>query len=202
MHGLKPPADGHVNRGTTLIIITSLLTALSTITTSIRIAVRSIKHQMGWDDLAISLATLLALVEIVFNGLEYRAGFGRHAFYLTTEQQQRSLGLEEQFGIIGANLALSRALYVYLRDERRLYRDKHSYPQQSDLAGEGSRHATGWWRRKHSSARSQDSVIPLEATAIKKTTDLSVTREPRGMSYEDARMPRLGGRPIFVEDQV
>lgn len=91
MNSLEPPASGDINRGTTFIIIAALFTALSTITTSVRIAVRSVKRQMGWDDLAISLANLLALLELVFNGLEYREGAGRHSFYLSMGQQQRSL---------------------------------------------------------------------------------------------------------------
>lgn len=91
MNSLERPAKGDVNHGTSFMIIAALFLALSVITTSVRVAVRSVKHQLGWDDYAISLATILALVEIVFNGLEVKEGAGRHAFYLSTGQQQRSL---------------------------------------------------------------------------------------------------------------
>ncbi|KAL8833983.1 MAG: hypothetical protein Q9170_003985 [Blastenia crenularia] len=281
MNNLEPPAKGDVNRGTSFIIIAALFAALSLITTSVRVAVRSVKRQMGWDDFAISLATILVLVELVFNGLEYKEGAGRHAFYLSKEQQQKSLkwnvftqyflfiimvplrahgrvnldnltvhyhsfctvqtfscflesrsrrmleqkriqrrdlgpswelvvnlhlgsahSLEENFGITGANLALSRAVYVYWREDRSLPRGKRRYPQQSDLTGRGLRPTAGWSRNLYSSARSQDSVIPLEDTSIKKTTDLSVMREPRDELDMNATNSRLGGRTFFVEDRV
>ncbi|KAI4189679.1 MAG: hypothetical protein L6R41_001288 [Letrouitia leprolyta] len=215
-------------------IIAALFLALSVITTSVRVAVRSVKHQLGWDDYAISLATILALVEIVFNGLEVKEGAGRHAFYLSTGQQQRSLkatgsaaaraslsgnnkdpdltwnlalisiwgALEENFGIIGANLALSRVLYVYWRGDKSLPRGERRYPQQSDFTGRGFRPTAGWRRNLYSSARSQDSVIPLEDTTIKKTTDLYVIREPRDESNMSGANAGLGGRTFVVEDRI
>lgn len=62
--------EGDSNRGTTFIILAIVFGSLSTITTLIRIRVRSIKHQLGWDDFAIGLASVLIVVELVFNGLE------------------------------------------------------------------------------------------------------------------------------------
>ncbi|KAL8759409.1 MAG: hypothetical protein Q9199_000778 [Rusavskia elegans] len=361
MQNLEPPVDGDVNRGTQFLIIAVVFGALSTITTAIRITVRIIKRQFGYDDFAISLATGLMLIELVFNGLEYHEGAGRHAYYLSERQQQRSLmwnyvtqyllfliisitkigiclfilrikntgwlpwclytlmgglvlttlpciiilsaqcqplwalwtpeagtcwsrdvyndaiwaqvaysifsdlvcsllpvvvlwnvqvsrnlkiavcglmsvgllatgsaavraslsgnnkskdltwnlnkisvwgALEENFAIIGANLAMSRAIYVYVRDLRQSPGRKSRYPQRSYLSDRQLRPPTGWQRKIYASSKSQDSVIPLEDSAIKKTTDLSVIREPRHDLHKAPSSSGLDGRTFLVEDQV
>ncbi len=79
--------DGDVDRGTTLIVLAAVLTFFSTITTIMRIFIRAIKHQLGWDDFSITLAILLLLVQLTFTGLEYHAGDGHHVFYLKTSQR-------------------------------------------------------------------------------------------------------------------
>ena len=91
MKTLDAPIGGDVNRGTQFLIIAVIFGTLSIITTAIRITVRIIKRQIGYDDGAISLATGLVMIELVFNGLEYHEGAGRHAFYLSERQRQRSL---------------------------------------------------------------------------------------------------------------
>ncbi|KAL8961061.1 MAG: hypothetical protein Q9193_002332, partial [Seirophora villosa] len=87
----EPPPGGDSNRGTTFIIIAIVFGTISTFMTAIRITVRSIAHQFGWDDFAIGLASLLIVIELVFNGLEWRDGAGRHVYYLSTQQERRSL---------------------------------------------------------------------------------------------------------------
>ncbi|KAL8965502.1 MAG: hypothetical protein Q9183_003820, partial [Haloplaca sp. 2 TL-2023] len=91
MQNLDPPVDGDINRGTQFMVIAFVFGFLSTVTTAIRITVRTLKRQFGYDDFAISLATALILIQLVFYGLEYHEGAGRHAFYLSQRQQQRSL---------------------------------------------------------------------------------------------------------------
>ena len=85
------PPDGDVDRGTTLIVLTAVLTCFSTMTTIIRIFVRVIKHQLGWDDFSITSAVILLLIQLIFTGLEYSAGDGHHFFYLKTSQRVESL---------------------------------------------------------------------------------------------------------------
>ncbi|KAL8897228.1 MAG: hypothetical protein Q9192_002682 [Flavoplaca navasiana] len=342
MQTLDAPVGGDVNRGTQFLIIAVVFGTLSMITTVIRITVRIIKRQFGYDDCAISLATGLVLIELVFNGLEYHEGAGRHAFYLSERQRQRSLmwnyvtqyllflivsitkigiclfilrikktgwlrwclyalmaglvittlpciiilsaqcrplwalwepqagtcwsrdvyndaiwaqvgglspmtvmitlmlyqhtpffriwatgsagvraslsgvnksddltwnlnkisvwgALEENFGIIGANLAMSRAIYVYVRDRRRSPGGKATYPERSYLSDGQLRPATGWQRAIYASSKSQDSVIPLEGSTIRKTTDLSVIQEPRSELHKAASND---GCAFFAEDQV
>ncbi|KAL8800724.1 MAG: hypothetical protein Q9182_004967 [Xanthomendoza sp. 2 TL-2023] len=361
MKNLEAPIGGDINRGTQFIVIAVVFGALSTLTTAIRVTVRTIKRQFGYDDLAVTLATGLMLIEVIFNGLEYYEGAGRHAFYLTERQRQRSLmwnyvtqyllfliicitkigiclfilrikdtgwlrwclyalmsglvlttlpciiilsaqcrplwalwipeagtcwsrnvyndaiwaqvaysifsdlvcsllpvvvlwnvqvskhlkvavcglmsvgllatgsaavraslsgnnksedltwalneisiwgALEENFAIIGANLAVSRAIYVYVRDLRQSARRESKYPQRSYLGDGQLRPATGWHRNIYASSKSQDSVIPLEDSAIKKTTDLSVVREPRPGLHKIASNLDFDGRTFLVEDQV
>ena len=81
------PPGGDVDRGTTLIVLAAVLTFFSTTTCIIRIFIRAIKHQLGWDDFTITLATLLLLIQLVFTGLEYHAGDGHHVFYLKASQK-------------------------------------------------------------------------------------------------------------------
>ncbi len=110
--------------------------------------------------------------------------------------------LEENFGIIGANLAMSRAVYIFIRDRdngRGSPRGhKRSYPRLSQPS----------WRRLRPSAglpndaRSQDSGIPLEGPGIRKTTDLVVTGAPRTEQDRAADDAVFQGRTFFVEDQV
>lgn len=91
MESLRPPPGGDVNRGTTFIVMAAVFASLSLATTTIRITVRSIKHQLGWDDYTIAVATFLLLLELVFNGLQYHTGSGRHAYYLSGLQRRESL---------------------------------------------------------------------------------------------------------------
>ncbi|KAL8671559.1 MAG: hypothetical protein Q9168_003944 [Polycauliona sp. 1 TL-2023] len=361
MQTLEAPAGGDFNRGTQFITVAVVFGGLSTLTTAIRITVRIIKRQFGYDDFAITLATGLLLIQILFNGLEYHEGAGRHAFYLTERQQQRSLmwnyvtqylifliigitkigiclfilrikntgwlrwclyalmggvvvttlpciiilsaqcrplwalwmpeagtcwtrdvynnaiwvqvafaifsdlvcsllpvvvlwnvkvsrhlkiavcglmsvgllatgsaavraslsgnnkskdltwslnvisiwgSLEENFGIIGANLAVSRAIYVYVRDLRESSRRKSRTSEQSYLSGRQLRPGTGWHRKIYASSKSQDSMIPLEGSVIKKTTDLSVSQEHRPELRKTASNRGFDGRTFLAEDQV
>ncbi len=86
METLGPPPDGNVTKGTTFIILATVLTSISLITTAMRLGVRITNRQQGWDDLTIALAMILGLVQLVFSGLQYHAGIGRHAYYLGQTQ--------------------------------------------------------------------------------------------------------------------
>ena len=83
---LRPGGD--VNRGTTLVVLCGIFGFISTTMTIIRIIVRRLSRQLGWDDLAISAATIFLITGEVFNGLSYRSGYGRHAVYLYSRATQ------------------------------------------------------------------------------------------------------------------
>ena len=87
----EPPRGGDVNKGTTFIILVAVLGPISTITTALRVGVRIANRQQSWDDFTIALATILVLIEFVFNGLQYHAGIGRHLFYLSPEHAMDAL---------------------------------------------------------------------------------------------------------------
>ena len=85
-----PPPDGDVSKGTIHIIIVVVLGLFSAITTVLRVGVRLANRQQGWDDFTIALATVLLLVQIIFCGLQYHEGAGRHAFYLGVEKTKEA----------------------------------------------------------------------------------------------------------------
>ena len=80
-----------MNRGTACIVLIAVFGFLSIATTAIRIGVRALNHQLGWDDLCIGLASCFYMIQIVFNGLTYRSGYGRHTYYLGEYQTQETL---------------------------------------------------------------------------------------------------------------
>ena len=85
------PSGGDVNRGATLVVLCSVFGFFSTTTSIIRVTVRSLSKQLGWDDFAISAATIFLIAGEIFNGLSYGAGYGRHTVYLTSKQIQAIL---------------------------------------------------------------------------------------------------------------
>ena len=85
------PSGGDVNRGASLVILCSVFGFISLTTTLIRVTVRSLSQQLGWDDFAISAATIFLITGEVFNGLSYGAGYGRHTVYLSSKQIQAIL---------------------------------------------------------------------------------------------------------------
>lgn len=70
MEPLNVPQAGDVDRGSTLIILLSIFSTLSTVTTILRLFARYLKHQFGWDDLAIFIAWILLTIQISFDVLE------------------------------------------------------------------------------------------------------------------------------------
>ena len=88
---LPIPSGGDVNRGVTLVVLCGVFGFFSMITTIIRVTVRGLSQQLGWDDFAISAATIFLITGEVFNGLSYGAGYGRHTVYLTSKQIQAIL---------------------------------------------------------------------------------------------------------------
>ena len=85
------PSGGDVNRGATLVVLCGVFGFISTTTTLIRVTVRGLSQQLGWDDFAISAATIFLITGEIFNGLSYGAGYGRHTVYLTPKQIQAIL---------------------------------------------------------------------------------------------------------------
>ena len=92
MEHLPKPPDGDVtSRGKVLISIVSVLVFLTALTTSLRLYVRYMKRQYGYDDLFIALATCVLLVQLAFSALLFDAGGGRHAYYLDRYKTARVL---------------------------------------------------------------------------------------------------------------
>ena len=88
---LPEPRGGDVDRGGTLIVLCTLGGSLSTATFFMRIGIRALNRQFGWDDWTITAAWIFLLVGMSMNGLEYHSGFGRHQFYLNHLQVQSIL---------------------------------------------------------------------------------------------------------------
>lgn len=85
------PLNGDVNRGKPFIVLAIVFGFISIITTAVRLGVRTVKHQLGWDDLFIGLASGLLIIQLVFNGLQYHSGDGRHMYYLSDSQSRQAL---------------------------------------------------------------------------------------------------------------
>lgn len=85
------PSDGDQNRGKALVALITIFGFLSTTTFTLRIGIRSLKRQLGWDDFTISIAWIFLLIGMSFNGLEYHSGFGRHVYYLSKGQVESVL---------------------------------------------------------------------------------------------------------------
>lgn len=88
MENSSPPPGGDVNRGTTFIVLTVVFSFLTTITTVLRISIRLINRQLGWDDFTIAISAILVLIQLVFVGLQYHTGLGRHSYYLGQVQAE------------------------------------------------------------------------------------------------------------------
>lgn len=88
---VPPPDNGDVNRGHVFIVLAAVFGFISTVTTAIRLSMRMVNRQLGWDDFFIGLASVLVLIQCAFNGLEYRSGFGQHIYYLTKSQKLATL---------------------------------------------------------------------------------------------------------------
>lgn len=85
---LARPPDGDIDRGTTWIILLAIFGFIAITTTIIRLYVRTLNRQLGWDDFFIGLAAITLLVQITFNGLSYHSGNGHHGYYLSKSQVQ------------------------------------------------------------------------------------------------------------------
>ena len=72
-------------------VLAVVLGFISTATTAMRLGMRGIKRQLGLDDFFIGLASGLLIGQLVFNGLQYHSGDGRHIFYLTESQTRQAL---------------------------------------------------------------------------------------------------------------
>lgn len=107
--------------------------------------------------------------------------------------------MEETLAIMAANLALSRALYLFFKDYKSRAMSKKTYQHTDDDA---SKHHALNGRRTLSlslTSQSRDSVIPLENT-IKRTTDLSVVHEPRFAASESGS--KYSGNTHIADDLV
>lgn len=83
--------DDNDHRGSNIVILVSTFTTLSTLTTILRLFVRSINHHAGWDDLTIGLAVGFSIISWPFYILAVDAGYGRHQASLPKIQVQAVL---------------------------------------------------------------------------------------------------------------
>lgn len=81
--------DKGPDRGPALLVLLCLFIFISIITTAIRLAVRRVRHQLGKDDLLISVTAVLAIVQSIVIVLQVCAGFGRHQDSLSEDQVRR-----------------------------------------------------------------------------------------------------------------
>jgi hypothetical protein len=78
-----PPVD---SKGPLLIIVTGIRTALSIITTSLRLSVPRANHQLGWDDYLIVAATVIGVACMGVQIVTVQKDNGRHMWYINQEQ--------------------------------------------------------------------------------------------------------------------
>ena len=79
------------DRGPNVVILTSVFTTISVLSTSVRLAMRTAHHQLGWDDLAISLAVLFTIVSWPFTILCVQSGYGKHRSLLSDAQYETAI---------------------------------------------------------------------------------------------------------------
>ena len=79
------------NRGTNVLVLTSVFTALSFCTTFVRLLIRKLDRHLGWDDLAISIAVGFTLFALPFTVLAVKDGYGQHSSILSKAQSQNVL---------------------------------------------------------------------------------------------------------------
>ncbi|KAL8991695.1 MAG: hypothetical protein Q9169_007739 [Polycauliona sp. 2 TL-2023] len=83
---MLPPPDGDTNTGRSILIITWLFTAISTIIVVLKVYTRlKIIRQFGADDVLTILALLFLLAFAPLITISVHRGLGRHIFYLQPE---------------------------------------------------------------------------------------------------------------------
>ncbi|KAL8645310.1 MAG: hypothetical protein Q9226_007362, partial [Calogaya cf. arnoldii] len=85
-HSLQPPPDGDTSAGPSILIITWLFTAISTIIVGLKVYTRlKIIRQFGADDILTILALLFLLAFAPLITVSVDKGLGKHVYYLTPE---------------------------------------------------------------------------------------------------------------------
>ncbi|MCJ1372496.1 hypothetical protein MMC20_003721 [Loxospora ochrophaea] len=87
----QAPVNVNQNRGSNVVVLTSVFTALSFLTTALRLVIRKLNRQLSYDDLAITIAVLFTLVSWPFTILAVGSGYGRHQTTLTPAQIENVL---------------------------------------------------------------------------------------------------------------
>ena len=82
------PLPPNQDIGPLFLTLTCILTAFSIITTSLRVWVRRVAYQVGWDDYTIFVTTLLAIVRMALQVVQVQHGNGKHRWYITAKQYQ------------------------------------------------------------------------------------------------------------------
>ncbi|KAI9691753.1 MAG: hypothetical protein M1822_007825 [Bathelium mastoideum] len=72
--------------GPFFLALTCVLTAFSIGTTGLRLWVRRVAYQVGWDDYTILVTTLLAVIRMALQVVQVEHGNGRHRWYITPRQ--------------------------------------------------------------------------------------------------------------------
>ena len=82
------PLPPNENIGPRFLALTCVLTSFSIITTGLRLWVRRVAYQVGWDDYTIAVTTALAIARMALQVAQVQHGNGRHRWYITPEQYQ------------------------------------------------------------------------------------------------------------------
>ncbi|RYP62993.1 hypothetical protein DL769_007098 [Monosporascus sp. CRB-8-3] len=76
------PLPPDVNIGPTLVALSSVLVFLVLFTGSLRLYVRFVQHNAGWDDYLMAVLLPIAVMRFIVQGVQLRYGNGRHRWYL------------------------------------------------------------------------------------------------------------------------
>ena len=90
MASAAPPTPLPPDRdiGPLFLTLTCVLTTFSIVTTGLRLWIRKIAYQFGWDDYTIGVTTLLAIARMALQVVQVQHGNGRHRWYISKKQYQ------------------------------------------------------------------------------------------------------------------
>ena len=84
-------AENDDHRGHDLVVLTSVFASLSIGSTALRLTVRKLNRQLGWDDLTIFLAVICSIAAWIAIVIAVQHGYGSHIYFLSDEQIELAL---------------------------------------------------------------------------------------------------------------
>lgn len=127
MLGLQVRSSGdNPTRGTGLLAEEVILTTLALATTIVRVGIRLVNRQAGWDDATISTAMVLRLISFCFTMVSLSEGNGRHEQHLQKHQIMEILkwtwGNEFLIFLTVCTIKISICLYIFRISAKRWLR--------------------------------------------------------------------------------